>query len=173
MSALEKLTTVINELESALPCIKDEQLDRLIDCLLHTEHIFTAGAGRSGLAMKAFAMRLMHLGFNVNNVGETCSTHTQLGDLLIVSSGSGETDSLVSLARKAKKNNLTLALITTAPTSTIGQLADVIVTMPGVSPKLNGIHNGFHSIQPMGATFEQLCFLMYDAIVLETDVQDG
>ena len=39
--------------------------------------------------------------------------------------------------------------------------------MPGVSPKWKGEGNGFTSIQPMASAFEQMCFLMYDGIVLE------
>ncbi|MGZ4892148.1 MAG: SIS domain-containing protein, partial [Halobacteriota archaeon] len=55
------------------------------------KRLFVMGAGRSGLVVKGFAMRLMHLGFNVYVVGETVTPAVETDDLLIVISGSGET----------------------------------------------------------------------------------
>ena len=100
-------------------------------------------------------------------MGDICSTHSAPGDLLLIGSGSGETESLAALARKAKKNGVKIALVTTDEDSTIAGMADVVVVMPGVSPKWKGEGNGFTSIQPMASAFEQMCFLMYDGIVLE------
>ena len=99
-------------------------------------------------------------------MGDISSPHSQPGDLLIVGSGSGETESLVSLARKARRSSVRIGLITIDETSTIGQLADAVVALPGVSPKLQGAAQ-VTSIQPMGSAFEQISFLTYDAIILE------
>lgn len=167
MSVVTYTFEIIKELGRNTEYLKEEQLEELISVILKAKRIFTAGAGRSGLAMRAFSMRLMHLGFAVNCVGEISSTHTQPGDLLIIGSGSGETESLVALARKAKKNGLMVALITTDATSTIAGMADAVVEMPGISPKWKGEGNGFTSIQPMASAFEQLCLLMYDAVIME------
>ncbi len=167
MSAVQKTASILEELTKNLTYIEEAQTETLVKEIQQAGSIFTAGAGRSGLAMKAFSMRLMHLGFQAYSVGEMCTTHTKAGDLLIIGSGSGETESLVALARKAKKNGLRVALITTDPTSTIASMADAVVVMPGISPKWKGDGNGFTSIQPMASAFEQLCFLLYDGIVLE------
>src|SRR5665811_602610 len=43
----------------------------IISAHQNNKRVFVMGAGRSGLAAKAFAMRLMHLGLNVYVVGET------------------------------------------------------------------------------------------------------
>ena len=67
---------------------------------------------RSGIAIRAFANRLMHIGFSVSIVGEISSPHSKPGDLLIICSGSGETGSLKSLAEKAKQSGIDLALVT-------------------------------------------------------------
>lgn len=85
--------------------------------------------------------------------------------MLIIGSGSGTTASLVALAKKAKKNAVTIALLTMDKDSTIADLADVVVVLPGVSPKLK--ENNLTSIQPMGSAFEQISFLTYDGIILE------
>lgn len=167
MSIKKNTVGILEELTNNLQYLNEEQLESLTDVILRAKHIFTAGAGRSGLAMKAFTNRLMHLGLSVSNVGEISSPHTQPGDLMLIGSGSGETESLIALSKKAKKNGMMVALITMDDTSTIAQISDMVVVLPGVSPKRKDDGNGFTSIQPMGAAFEQLCFLTYDGIVLE------
>lgn len=169
MSVKEKTAAILKELTENMRYLEEEQLRILAELILETrgKHIFTAGAGRSGLAIRAFANRLMHLGFAVSCVGEIANPHTKEGDLLMIGSGSGETESLVALARKAKKNHLKIALITTDGTSSIAQMADAVVVLPGVSPKWKNGGNGFTSIQPMASAFEQLCFLVYDSVIME------
>ena len=131
----------------------------------NARHIFLQGAGRSGIAIRAFANRLLHLGFSVSVVGEISSPHTQPGDLLIIGSGSGETTSLKSLAQKAVDSGVNVALVTMKADSTIGKLAQSVLVLPGsVKDDNNRVAGTF--AQPMGSAFEQLCFITYDAIVL-------
>lgn len=167
MSVKEYTGKILKELTGNLRYVNDEQLDRMTNVILSADHIFTAGAGRSGVAMKAFTNRMMHLGLSVNSVGEISSPHTCKGDLLIIGSGSGETESLVAIAKKAKKNNVAIALITMDAASSIATLSDVVVVLPGVSPKLTNADMRINSIQPMGSVFEQMSFLIYDSIILE------
>ena len=79
MSVLAHTRDIIQELGKNTGYLQEEQMQRLIAAVLEAKHIFTAGAGRSGLAMRAFSMRLMHLGFQVNCVGDICSTHSAPG----------------------------------------------------------------------------------------------
>lgn len=167
MSVKIKTAKILKELTSNLEYICDEQLEILTEYILKADHIFTAGTGRSGAAMRAFTNRLMHLGLSVSNVGEISCPHTCEGDLLLIGSGSGETESLVVMAKKAKRNGVQIALVTMDADSTIGKLADVIVVLPGVSPKVKNEEAQRSSIQPMGSAFEQIAFLTYDGIVLE------
>ena len=164
---VEVLRTIMDEIEDVMGKVKEEELQAVMDRLDKSRRVFVAGEGRSGFSARGFAMRLMHLGFQVNCVGDICSIHSAPGDLLLIGSGSGETESLAALARKAKKNGVKIALVTTDEDSTIAGMTDVVVVMPGVSPKWKGGGNGFTSIQPMASAFEQMCFLMYDGIVLE------
>ena len=66
--------------EEIVECIRDamnsldmEEVERLIDMLLKAKNrkIFIVGMGRSGFVARAFALRLMNLGFNVYFLGET------------------------------------------------------------------------------------------------------
>ncbi len=166
MSVTENLSIILAELSSNQRHIEEDDLQALVDEIIRAHHIFLAGAGRSGVAVRGFANRLMHLGKSVSLVGDIASPHSHPGDLLIIGSGSGETESLVALARKAQRNSVTIGLITMDANSTLGQLADAVVVLPGVSPKLQGAAQ-VTSVQPMGSAFEQISFLCYDAIILE------
>ncbi|EOX7576241.1 6-phospho-3-hexuloisomerase [Escherichia coli] len=165
MSVQENTINILHELENNALKIDDSQAAQFISQIRNARHIFLQGAGRSGIAIRAFANRLLHLGFSVSVVGEISSPHTQPGDLLIIGSGSGETTSLKSLAQKAVDSGVNVALVTMKADSTIGKLAQSVLVLPG-SVKDDNNHVAGTFAQPMGSAFEQLCFITYDAIVL-------
>jgi len=165
-STLMKLTHgILHELDRTVKAISEDAIDQLVTQIVQQKkagRIFVAGAGRSGLMMRSFAMRLMHTGLQVYVVGETVTPALMAGDLLIIGSGSGETDSLVGMATKAKKLGASVALATVHSTSTIGQLADAVIVIPAASKE----EAAQSSIQPMGSLFEQTLLLLFDAVVL-------
>ena len=67
----------------------DAQFDAAVTRLQNARRIFVVGAGRSGLALRMSAMRLMHLGFDVHVVGEVTAPAISKGDVLLAASGSG------------------------------------------------------------------------------------
>lgn len=155
---------IVNELAQSVSLISEAEADRLIAIIGQSRKIFLAGAGRSGLMGKAFAMRLMHLGFETYVVGETITPAIAEGDLLVIGSGSGETISLVSMARKARSVGAALAVVTIHPESTLGSQADIAVRLPGTPKDKAGAEYG--TIQPMASLFEQTLLIFYDSIVL-------
>lgn len=166
MKTTEILGNILEELKESSLHIDENQMEEFTSYIDYKKRIYIAGAGRSGVAIKAFACRLMHLGLDVHFIGDITVPHTKPGDLLIIGSGSGETQSLVSLAQKAKKNGLNIILNTLTSNSTIANLADAKMILPGASPKVvDETHIGA-SIQPMGSGFEQLSLLVYDAIIM-------
>lgn len=156
---------ILNELTQNAEKIEMEQILIFLEEIKKAKHIFLSGAGRSGIAIQAFANRLMHLGFKVSLVGEISSPHSQPGDLLIICSGSGETESLKSLAKKAVESDVKIGLITMKGDSTIGKLASSIIVLPGTTKNEN-VHHSKEFKQPMGSAFEQLAFLTFDSIIL-------
>ncbi|MGM0884715.1 MAG: 6-phospho-3-hexuloisomerase [Bacillota bacterium] len=158
------VAAILSELNRAADQLEDEQADRLADRIIGAGRIFVAGAGRSGLMMRGFAMRLMHLGLDVYVVGDTVTRSLAKGDLLIIGSGSGETKSLIPMAEKARSLEGSVAALTIFPASTIGRLADIVIQMPG-APKDKADDNDV-TIQPMGSLFEQTLLLVCDAVIL-------
>lgn len=152
------------ELDHTLGRIDGVQADSLIGTILSSQTIFVAGAGRSGFAMKAFGMRLMHMGVDAFVVGETVTPNITKDDMLVIGSGSGSTGSLVAMAQKAQSIGARVALITTQSDSPIGRLSDTVLTIPAPTPKIAS-DTGYSSIQPMGSLFEQCLFLVLDAVV--------
>lgn len=166
MSEITSAVAIAQELEDVLGGVNPAEAEALSRSIRAARAVFVAGAGRSALMMKAFAMRLMQIGLRVYVVGEVVTPAIGEGDLLVIGSGSGETGGLALNAQKAKKAGATLALITTNPASTIGKLADTIVCVPVGTEKVKG-GSGRPSIQPGGSAFEQSLLLLGDAVVLE------
>ena len=100
-------------------------------------------------------MRLVHGGYDVNVVGEIVTPSIKNGDLLIIISGSGETEQLIAFTKKAKAIGAGIILISAKDSSTIGDLADAVFQVG--SSELYGKVKGM----PMGTVFElsTLCFL--------------
>lgn len=134
----------------------DARLTRLLD---QSKRIFVAGAGRSGLIGRFFSMRLMHGGYQTYIVGEIVTPSIQKGDLLIVISGSGETETMIAYVKKAKQQGAQIALITTKSSSTIGDMSDFVFQIG--SPEQYGRIVGM----PMGTTFELSTLLFLEATI--------
>ncbi|MBP1154319.1 MULTISPECIES: 6-phospho-3-hexuloisomerase [unclassified Paenibacillus] len=171
MRTTEYLVEIIKELQRSVDLISDEEAERLADQILQSKKIFAAGAGRSGLMVKSFVMRLMQMGFEAYVVGETVTPNLEKDDLFIIGSGSGETKSLVPMAQKAKSLEGIVAAITIFPDSVIGTLSDITVKLPG-SPK-DRSDGSYKTIQPMGALFEQTLLLFFDAVILKLMEKKG
>lgn len=166
MQPTEMLIAVTTELSECLAKVSPDSIENALDELAKTKRVFLAGAGRSALAIKGFAMRLMHMRRTVHIVGETTTPGITRDDLLVIGSGSGRTASLLAMAQKSKQLGARLMLVTIDPQSPIGQLADCVVQIPAPSPKARSDKTSSKSIQPMGSLFEQSLLLLLDSIVL-------
>ena len=172
MNTTEYAKKITEELAYTLGQVDPENGEKLTDAILSAGKILVAGAGRSGFAVKAFAMRLMHMGFNAYVVGETVTPNLEADDLFIVASGSGETGSMVVMSEKAKKIGAKLATVTIRPEGSVGRMADIVIRIPAPTPKVN-VSGAFKSIQPLGSLFEQSLLLYLDAIVVRLMEKQG
>ncbi|HCX65061.1 MAG TPA: 6-phospho-3-hexuloisomerase [Eubacteriaceae bacterium] len=160
---MEKHVQLWKEIENTVKTFNEEKALRCCQAIENGNRIFLAGQGRSGLMMKAFAMRLMQLGFSAHVVGETTTPAIGEKDVLMIGSGSGETSSLVAMAQKAKGLGCSVVLITTSPDSTVGRLSEEILP---IKAQVKSDSTGGGSIQPMGSLFEQALILVLDTLVL-------
>ena len=161
MNTAEYSTRILEELGRSLGAV-GPAADALADAVLGARRVYVAGAGRSGLMLRAFAMRLMHLGLTSYVVGESVTPAIGAGDLLLIGSGSGETESLCCMARRCRALGAQLAVVTTNPKSAIAALAETVVAVPAPAKDAGGTA----SIQPMGSLFEQTLLLLLDSTAL-------
>jgi len=167
MTSSEKLiSSVIGEIDQCLRAVSPEQFDAAVEAIDAAGRVFVAGAGRTGLVMRALAMRLMHLGKTVHVVGDVTTPGIREGDLLVIGSGSGTTGSLRIQAEKAKGIGADILLLTIMSHSPIGTIAEMVVQIPAPSPKADDAANTVESIQPMGSLFEQCLLLLGDFLIL-------
>src|SRR4028119_2423993 len=97
----QAIELVLAENQRVLQAIAYPAVEQLAQKIMDVERIFVIGEGRSGLAIRMTAMRLMHLGCQVYVVGETTTPSIQSTDLLIACSGSGSTETVRAIAAKA------------------------------------------------------------------------
>lgn len=169
------IRAILDNIESAEEFLDRESIDKFENIIINSKNIFVTGAGRSGLAAKAFAMRLMHLGLSAYVVGETISPAIYADDCIVAISGSGETNTIVSAANIAKNRGSKVLALTSYPESTLGQLADCFILVKGRTKKevddenymKRQIHGNYTSLTPLGTAFELTTLVFLDAIVSE------
>jgi 6-phospho-3-hexuloisomerase len=157
--------TAVEEMRAVVAKVSTEEMGRLAAVVRAARAVFVAGAGRSGLAMRGFAMRLMHVGKPAHVVGDVTTPALSPGDLLVVGSGSGRTSSLVAIADQARKRGGAVALLTIDPGSPLAGMAATVVRIPAPSPKAAAA-GGLLSVQPMATLFEQSLGVLLDSCVL-------
>ncbi len=176
---------ISGNISNAVNAIDDTQVDQLVELLIDglksNRRIFVVGAGRSGLVVRAFAMRLMHLGFEVFVVGETITPAVTEKDILIAISGSGRTKLVVESSRIAKRDvGATLVVITSYPDSPLAQLADLVVEIRGrtkimeqndyIQRQIKGEHR---PLTPLGTLFESTVLAFLDGLIAELMEKTG
>lgn len=142
-----------------------DQLQDFIDVISNTKKIFVIGVGREGIAAKAFAMRLMHLGKEVHWIWDDTTPGMHEGDLLIAVNGSGNIGHINFVIERALAAQTTVAVVTGSPSGkAASQLAHKVLFVPAAV--YLGVDPVVESIQPMGNLFEQHLFLLFDIIIM-------
>ncbi|WP_305908901.1 6-phospho-3-hexuloisomerase [Methylomarinum sp. Ch1-1] len=150
---------IVDKIAGILESTEDSYSEKLTEMLDQANRVFISGAGRSKLVGNFFAMRLMHGGYDVSVVGEIVTPSIKAGDLLIIISGSGETEQLIAFTKRAKDIGAKIMLISAKSDSTIGDLADGVFQIGKAEQyeKVKGM--------PMGTVFELSTLFFLEATV--------
>ncbi len=149
-------------------------IQMILDC--KRKKIFVVGVGRSGFVGRAFALRLMNLGFNVYFLGETITPAAGKEDLIIAVSGSGTTKLTLTASSTAKEIGAKVVAVTSYPHSPLGDLADLIMSVGGRTkvgwPKeedylARQLLGERETLSPLGSIFENNCMVFFDSLVVE------
>ena len=177
----QTMREIVSFIQRAIDEIDREQVRRMVELLVDVyrkngrSKILVMGAGRSGLVGRAFAMRLLHLGYNVYVLGDTIVPRIGDCDVVIAISGSGSTKLIVTAAEAAKKVGAKIIAITSYPDSPLGRLADIVVRIPGRTKVSRGEDDyfarqilGIHEqLAPLGTLFEDTAMIFLDGVVAE------
>jgi 6-phospho-3-hexuloisomerase len=169
---------ILAGIKSSIQGLDMKEVEQLIELLLDARQrkIFIVGMGRSGFVARAFALRLMNLGFSVYFLGETITPGAEKGDLLIAISGTGATKIVLTASTAAKEIGATVAAITSFPESPLGDIADHVVEIKGRTksgwPKeedylARQIMGEREPLTPLGSVFENNCMVFLDSLIVE------
>jgi len=145
-----------------LSSVSTDNIKKIKKLFFGSNRIFVYGAGRSGLVAKAFAIRLVHLGFETFVIGETITVPVQKGALVIIISGSGETIPAVMTADIAHKLGAKVVSITGKKISGIAKYADVTLYL---SASCNDKERKQYA--PLGTLFEASVWILMDGIIAD------
>ncbi|MFN3979982.1 MAG: 6-phospho-3-hexuloisomerase [Caldilinea sp.] len=151
----------LDEVQAILALVSDESAEAMVRAILAAQRVYVLGLGRSGLILRMFAMRLMQIGLNAYVVGDATTPAIEPGDLLIALSGSGRTETVVAMARKAKGYGAQVLAITSGPATPLAELADMTLIVPAKSVKTDV---AAPTRLPLANALEQAMTLVLDCI---------
>jgi 6-phospho-3-hexuloisomerase len=164
-------TRALADLAGAFQRLAPDAADPLIEAILAAKRIAIYGAGREGLQMDGFAMRLFHMGLDVHLVGDMTTPPVGPGDLLIVSSGPGASNIGDALIRVAKEAGAKIAVVTAQPEGRTPSLAKIVFHIPAQT--MADDQGGGVSVLPMGSLFETAQMILFEIVVLKLRARRG
>ena len=169
LSALAK--AALADLGGVMDRLPDDAADDLIEAILAARRICLYGAGREGLALRGFAMRLFHMGLDAHVVADMTTPPVGPGDLLIVTAGQGWLPTAETFMKIAKDAGARSAIITAQPSGRAAKKADVRLVIPAQT--LANDRGGKVSVLPMGSLFEIAEAIVFELVILKLRDRTG
>ncbi len=166
---------ILSGINGVIQSVEEGEIEEMISMLTEAgkNKILILGTGRSGFVGRAFALRLMHLGFNVYVSGETITPSLSPEDVVIAISGSGVTRTVVAQAEVAKEIGSKVIAVTSHQDSPLAKYADRVVVVKGRS-KIDGEIDyerrqimGEYDPAPLGTMFELSAMVFMDCIIAD------
>lgn len=158
----ESISYIQRKIKDILDNVSQDDIEKVKKLFFKSNRIFVYGAGRSGLVAKAFAIRLVHLGFQTFVIGETITAPVQKGDLVIIISGSGETIPAVMTAEIARNLDAYVVSMTAKKKSEIAKFANVTLFISATCDELER-----KKFAPLGTLFEASVWILLDGLIAD------
>ena len=155
----QSITHITSQINKLLAPVAPRDIQNIVSLLMKANRIFIYGTGRSGLLGRAFAIRLVHLGFQAFVIGETITAPVQKDDCIVLISGSGITIPVVMTAEIAANLEAKLILLTANKKSPIDSLSNVTIILSPTNKKAH--------LAPLGTLFEASSWVFLDGIIAE------
>ena len=170
MTTYDTVRQILAEIDWVLSRVSEAEVTALCDAILSARRIIVYGLGREGLAMRSFAMRLMHLGFDASVVFAMTTPPVGPGDLFLVSCGPGYLSTVEALTGVARRAGASVLMLTAQPQAPLPQQADRLVCLPAQTMVEAEASS---SAQAMGSAFEQALWILLDALVPRLQAATG
>jgi 6-phospho-3-hexuloisomerase len=160
MSTAEQLDMILAEMRGVFARVPADAVAQLAREIADAHRVLVYGAGRTGLVLQAFSMRLMHLGLDGHYVGQLATPPIKRGDLLLVTLALGRLPTADALIGTARATGARIAAISARPELVQG--ADFVVPLPAQT-----MADRRTSILPLGSPFELALSLLCELTVVE------
>lgn len=142
-----------------------QQLETLLDVIAKTDNIFVLGAGREGISLRSFAMRLAHMGKRAAWIWDDTTIGIKPGDLFFLSDGRGQIESFRYILEKVKEAGGKIAMLTANPDGENAKMADYVLFVRS-SAYLVERGDVVPTMQMMGNQYEQHLYMLCDVMVM-------
>ena len=159
--ATESYAFLLNHLTKALSVDRSREIADTVETVVSAKHVFVYGVGRSGMAARAFAMRLVQLGIDCYFIGETITPVVADGDAVLIVSNTGATMSANQVANIARRVGAKVIAVTGIRASKLAHASNIVLLLPS-----NGGPEQAR-LAPLGTVFEDACLLLLDGIVAQ------
>lgn len=153
---------ILKEIADTVNSIEAKNYKLLASNLIKAKRVFIAGAGRSGLAGRFFAIRLRHLGIESYVAGDNPCPPIKKGDLLIAVSYTGNKKTVIPIAEKGREAGAKVLTITSDKDTPLTKLSNHTIQIPIK-----------HSLQFSGSLFEQSALIFLDIFAEDFRRQQG
>src|SRR2546423_11623993 len=118
---------LLDHVAKILAVDRSKEIGESVGMLTSAKKLFVYGVGRSGLAARAFAMRMVQLGIDCYFIGETITPVVSDGDAVLIVSNTGSTMSAIQVANIARRVGAKVISVTGHPTSKLAHASNVVL----------------------------------------------
>ncbi len=160
-TATKSTAYLLSNVAKILAVNRSKEIEDAVSILTSAKKLFVYGVGRSGLAARAFAMRMVQLGIDCYFIGETITPVVGDGDAVLIVSNTGSTMSAIQVANIARRVGAKVISVTGHRTSKLAHASNVVLLIQS---------NGDVSqarLAPLGTLFEAATVLLLDGVVAQ------
>jgi 6-phospho-3-hexuloisomerase len=163
-------TIALTEIGDVLRQTDDDATSHFVEAILEADRIALYGLGREGLMLRAFAMRLVHLGLDTHIAGDVTALPIGPASLAIVSAGPGDLRMAETIVRLAREAGSRVVVITAQPDRSVPSLTDLVIIIPAQTMANDA---GSASMLPMGSAFEIAMLIYLDLVAIRLRERTG
>ncbi len=160
-TARDSVSYLLRSLSKVLAEDHSREIQKAVECFTTANKLFVYGVGRSGLAARAFAMRMVQLGLECYFIGETITPVVEEGDAVLIVSNTGSTMSAIQVANIARRVGAKVVTVTGHRTSKLSHASNVVLC-------ISDNHDAMRPrLAPLGTLFEAACTVLLDGVVAQ------